>query len=248
MPRDEIDILAKDKVLSPIGGAQYLHENVIQDDAMEARPMPDVVLPHVHLGSAAGYAFKVYGDCGESTSWSDHDGNVEAWSLKRIYKQLWNRWFDRIEAQYIVPAALEGIRSKYPAGVISTIPATFTCRMNDAKHDFPTIESVLVRMPIDLIVKNVVIYSGRLTDPWYRLSNIDGMTWGEFRPNKVVESYPHGIKESIVAQKPMGTNCDCCSELGIVRMGRFGLWDRQVLLHHVPVQVENAVCAKLVHA
>lgn len=238
---DDIDILTKDRTPSTIGGAQYLHQPIFEGQE------PQGILQVVQLGGGEGYAYKVYGDSSESTSWSDNHQVVTAWGLRTTYKRLYEEWIDRI---IVSPSIdwhfLDGIRSDYK-DVISTIPASAWC--GDESHSFPTTEAVLVPMVPPLYLKDTIVYSGRLEDQWHRCSNIFGHSWAEFSPERASAAYNEELpKEHLMSNKPMGTDCNCHARLQVLRAGRFGTWDRKILLHDVPEQVINALRTGALHA
>lgn len=233
---------------SVIGGAQYLHENVMN-------PMNVSPEGHVHflkMGRRDLYAQKVYDDATVDVSWDHYDGCVEAWALGPVYDHLWAYFEDKLIHDTFNGISLAGfVNTERYDMVFSSIPAHALC-MFPSHHQFPRVNIALVPWsPIK--VPNVVLYSGRVDDVWYRTSNIFGEQWSEFSGNFKAEYHdeimsPEGEDDEreflpiTRGFKPMGTNCDCHKD--VVRIGRFGLWDRKILLHHVPAQVRAALDAR----
>lgn len=233
----EIDIISTAKVESVIGGAQFLHEPIFGDSE------PEGELGIVHLGDGAGYAEKVYGDAATETSWQDHEQTVVAWGLRTTYRRLWSEWSDRIQIETVDGHVVQSIREDYTA-VISTIPAEATCR--NVAHSFPVSKALLVPLPLKLWIDNIVVYSGRLEDRWHRVSNIFGHGWAEYKPDAAAHEWDEIPHNAIQSVKPMGSDCDCLTSSGIARAGRFGTWDRKVLLHDVVSQVKEQMAAGII--
>lgn len=233
--RRDIDIIAREKSQSIIGGAQYLHQPIFEDQE------PFGTLDVVQLGNSEGYAYKVYGDSSVPTSWSDHHQTVTAWNLNDTYNRLWNQWYSRISTEEVDAESVRELAGSHQyEKVISTIPADALC--GNPVHTFPTAQMLLIPCAPPLPIPDVIIYSGRLSDPWHRISNIFGHHWAEYTPERAGEAFlgdPHSNK--LCSVKPMGTDCDCCASLGVLRVGRFGTWDRKVLLHDVPAQVREGM-------
>lgn len=244
VPRDDIHIMGiGDK--SVIGGAQYLHEPVLFDGEE-----PDGEITFVKIGDRDGYARKVYNGADVSVSWDHYEGVVQAWALGATYDQLWELYKGCIiEAKFDAQSLTTLVSTGSYDQVFSSIPAQLVCYNPD--HGFPKARIALVRCsPIG--VDNLVMYSGRQEDQWYRTSRIFGEGWMEFGADaastaeymdmKVTEDFNED--EPVVMQthpgfKPLGTNCDC--HPSVTRIGRFGRWDKKMLLHHVPGQVREAM-------
>jgi hypothetical protein len=233
---------------SVIGGAQYLHENVMNPHNTK----PEDYISFLKMGRRDVYAQKVYGDQTVDVSWDHYEGTVEAWSLLPVYDTLWTYFEDKLIHDTFNGISLAGLvnTERYDM-VFSSIPQHALC-LFPSHHTFPRVKIALVPWS-PLKVPNTVLYSGRAADEWYRTSNIFGQQWSEFGGNFKAEYYdeimsPDGDDDEreflpiTRGFKPMGTNCDCHPE--VTRIGRFGLWDRKILLHHVPAQVRAALEAR----
>lgn len=226
---------------SVIGGAQYLHENIMNPHNTE----PEGYIDFVKMGERDVYAQKIYPEAATDVSWDHYEGRQAAWALGPVYDQLWNYFVDDLIHDTLNGLSLTMLEDTERYDMIfSSIPAHALCLWPE-HHGFPRVNIALVPWsPVK--VPNVVMYSGRKDDVWYRTSNIFGEAWTEFG-GKVQGEYndglidPDGVEVLPIRRgfKPMGTNCNCHPE--IVRIGRFGLWDRKVLLHHVPEQVLKAI-------
>src|SRR5262252_4848197 len=89
--------------------------------------------------------------------------------------------------------------------------------------------------------------AGRLDDyigfDWYRYSLINRYESWEYRDGQV----PFHVEKEAVpphhtvsyGEKPIWTTCDCNPE--IIRLGRFGQWDKNTFVHHSYEAVRNAL-------
>lgn len=253
---DHIRILSQDKKPSEIRGAQFLHRPIFGGEEK-----PDAVVSVARLGSAPGYAKKVYGDERMPTSFTNGEVEIDAWSLVRSYERLWEEFFPSIEEMTIeVRAFRELVESEEYDEIISTIPPQSYC--SNPVHEFKAVSILLSDEPLDdLIAENVILYSGRPEDSWYRMSNLFGEQGIEFGSegesfasdnindmpqSELVDDIMSAIwtRKSIrIGRKPMGTTCDCGfnpeGKPNLLRVGRFGAWDRKVLLHQVQSQVAS---------
>lgn len=228
VPRYEIQIFSDKKQKSVIGGAQYLHAPVYDEPA-------DFIVDTVQLGHAHLYAEKVYGDASIKTSWPAIRQMHKAWNLRKVYNRLWSDWSSKINTSIVDSPLLESLAEEYKQ-VFLGIPAYTVCK---CLASFPSMSYALVeKTPRDPWMDNIVIYNGRESDDWYRYSSIEGHQWMEFNE----QSCPSVLRAAaVMGLKPMGTECRCCEELDVVRIGRPATWDRKVLLHHVADQVRSAL-------
>lgn len=238
----EIDIFGDTKTgKSKIGGAQYLHA------PLDDRDEPDGEIDFVKLGEEEGYRSKIYPQGTTLTSWQNYDGIVPAWSLGKVYDKLWQTWGPNIQHRVFngmdLVAMLEA--TKYDL-VFSSIPLPALCVAPES-HGFPKVDIRLAQWtPLGNEIDNLVMYSGRECDTWYRTSRIFGEGWAEFG-SKAGEALVYdpcwmGKPKAVPllhGVKPLGT--DCCCFPHVHRIGRFGTWDRKLLLHHVPDQVRAAL-------
>jgi hypothetical protein len=118
-------------VKSQIGPATYLHKAIPDLTGAE----PDAMIRFVKLGTSRGYALKVYGSTGHSTSWSKfEEGEKPAWDLAKAYDSLWERYAESIVPMSITPPMVTEFLDDF-SGVISTIPADSLCV--EPSHSFP---------------------------------------------------------------------------------------------------------------
>lgn len=226
---------------SVVGGAQYLHEDIFHP----AYSDPEGFIEFLKMGERDVYAGKIYPQVETSVSWDNYEGAHAAWSLRPVYDQLWGVFEDLLVHDTLdgMSLAMLAETDRYDI-IFNSIPAQAVCL--DGMHGFPRVPISLVNYS-PIAVPNVVLYSGRSSDQWYRTSRIFGEGWTEFGgnfkaeyDNIMLDPEEEGNDLKIHRGfKPLGTNCDCHPD--VVRIGRFGLWDRKVLLHHVPDQVRAAL-------
>lgn len=255
---NSFDIISISDKQSEIKGAQFLHRPVFDLEYPETSVDPDGTISILKLGDGGGYADKVYGDTGMGTSFdrigmTGINGRIEidAWSLEKAYDRLWMVYRPSVNVREVTPDVFsELMDSGEYSHVISSIPPSAYC--DNPIHSFPSTKIILGE-PIDpLPIENAIVYSGRKIDPWYRMSSIFGFDGVEIglsgKDNKEQALEQHARlcwtskinTESIYGYKPMGTSCNCGfghPKTKLLRIGRFGTWDRRVLLHQVPSQV-----------
>lgn len=231
------------KLESPVWGAQYLHHPV--EGITGER---DGLLSYVKIGEESGYAKKVYGDPSVHTSWEHYGGTHEAWSLDLAYEKLRKLYWHQVVDTEITPESVSWFCDKYDI-VLSSVPANILCldrKYEHSLHDFHSEPIFLAPLSmINDVVDNVVIYSGREEDSWYRTSRIFGHSWTEY-PNRGVGSMLAAriglgaltratlsfdamrLKQGI---KPLFTDCDChITRSNFYRIGRFGKWQKKELV------------------
>jgi hypothetical protein len=201
------------KTRSNIGGAQYLHSRIVGLTSTEA----DGKVEFVKLGERDVYAEKIYGDLEAPTSWEEFDDGIhEVWNLQAAYQRLWN-WYHEFIVDVSVTAQMALDLLTAHDLVLSTIPPTAYC-MNP-EHQF-------IRQRVWITEEQncgemVILYSGDPEVAWYRASNLWGHTYTEY-------AYYPG-QPAVKVNKPLRTDCNCYS--GIVRLGRYGRWEKRQLSH-----------------
>lgn len=238
----DIEIVTDKKEKSKISGAQFLHKPIIGDPLK-----PDGFIDILRVGFADAYANKVYGDSLKPTSFTGYSGDpILAWSLQQQYDRLWSEYDQNIQQCTATPEVMNAwLDSDEYDVIISTVPPQAYC--SNPVHTFPY-APILLGEPVDpLPLDNCILYNGRPDDPWYRMSSIFGHTgielgqYGKVEGEKAEEQLAEALRlvwesQPVRGKKPLGTNCDCGTNRGtkLVRAGRFGTWDRRVLLHNVP--------------
>ncbi|HEX4502155.1 MAG TPA: hypothetical protein VH187_13545 [Scandinavium sp.] len=230
--------IISNKRKSSMLGAQYMHRAIPELDLN-----PPVKLSYVLQGNVDDYRAKVYGDdADESITVSPElfQGYHEAWSIRQAYNQLWKRYQamitdDIIDQEYLLHAV-----NSYDA-TISTIPAKQLCYQRE-RHMFTSVKvwidntwrgGDVERNKDRYGTRHVVLCNGQSFDEdhpsqtgWYRTSIIYDHANTEWASDAINIFMPHGVMPVI---KPLQTNCDCWP--GIVRAGRYGLWQKGILSH-----------------
>jgi hypothetical protein len=238
-PAANIHILSI-KRKSALYGAQYLHAPIPgytdEDNFIDVN--------YQMKGDPSDYRRKVYGPTWDgSVSPEDLEETHKGWDLRETYERLWEDYGTDIYNVNIDPAGLRWIvDGKTDWGnfdlIISSLYASSICP--DSHHfksmairaagDAPEIG---VSLPYTNCPENTVICNGEDHPSWYRMSNIFG--------RRTVE-WPHDIMPPIhhaEVLKPLGTNCDCWP--GVLRVGRYGRWEKGVLTHDAYFDVLEAL-------
>lgn len=213
------------KIKSSIPGAVFLHEPILGLTA----PTPEDVVRFIKHGTKEGYAAKVYGKWDADCSWDlFSEGERPAWSMFDLYNKLWNVFEAIIEDSIInVEKMHEIMRAKFDV-IVSTIPAPFICYNND--HIFDSQGIYVLDKTADPSLDNGIVYNGSFTDHWYRTSKL----FGSEATESATPFESNFIKDLKAKQssgyKPLWTNCNCYPEVD--RIGRFGRWEKGILVHH----------------
>lgn len=222
---------------SPLWGAQYLHA-----------PIPGIYLPdpirvkYTLRGESETYRQRVYGrEWDGAVSADELDEEHDGWDIRAAYRSLWESYSDFIAAREVRPHDVPGIVESMDL-VINTIPLPQLClaghqfkgRAIWAAGDAPEIG---IKIPY-ICPPDTVILNGesRADGPsWYRTSNVFGYKTVEW-PGDIPKP---PVKTVASVTKPLRTNCDC--HPGMLRAGRYGSWDKGVLVHQVFDWVREAV-------
>jgi len=213
-------------------GAMYLHEPIYEVSPTE----PDMEITVVKMGTRKGYAMNVYGSPDAEVSWDKfEDGPTPAWDLAAAYDKLWEMYEGIVCHKPLTMPVIRGIEILYDR-VFSTIPAKSLCEVWE--HEFVGLPIWVLHGPTDEPSNANIMYYNGLPQTglgtWYRYSLIRGYQSWEYSP-KLIPRYIEGqptMKGLRVVDgfKPLYTDCDCHPR--IVRLGRFGKWDKHVFTHH----------------
>lgn len=209
---------------SHLNGAQYLH-----------RPIPGLSAPadqskvsYQLRGTVDEYRLKVYGPRPVTVSVETLIGEHTAWDIRTAYDTAWALYSSAITAGFVTSRQAWELVDEYDL-VISTIPATSLCA-DRYFHQFPS-SSVRVagdapglgiRCPIE-VDEGTIVCNGLASPSWYRAANVFG--------HRTVEWPSHDVfHDAALIRKPISTNCDCGGKK-VLRLGRFGTWDKKELAH-----------------
>jgi hypothetical protein len=234
-------VIFSKKQKSPMEGAQYMHVEI-----PDIHLPPPGVIQYMLVGSIEAYRQKVYGsgDPDFVVSPEQYLGSHKCWDLRMTYAHLWERWGRRVVNMRITQDSLAKLTNSYEM-VISTIPANVLC-IDPSMHRFDYIPVWIDNTwsgptPAEAqelwgIGDNLVICNGHEPSDdvektgWYRTSHIYGHMNTEWAQEKYV---PHGRSVAPAhvwrVRKPISTDCDCWPT--IIRVGRYGLWQKGVLTH-----------------
>lgn len=204
-------------------GAQYLHKPI-----PGVTPEKAVTIDYILKGTEKAYRAKVYGpDYKGETSPSEFEGRHQAWDIRAAYDGLWERYEHRVCGADITPGWLVGTLPSGFDHIINTIPMPQLCVKG---HTFAG-QDVWIMGDSDkqvvpvLVAANTVVCNGEDAPSWYRASNIFGYKTVEW-PNHVNKP-PLPVAK---VTKPLFNNCTCWPNM--VRLGRFGMWRKGLLVHH----------------
>lgn len=209
-------------------GAVHLHDHIPGLTTGE----PEYRITYSKIGNAEGYARKVYGSSDAPCSFRKFpEGERDSWSMRAMYDKLWATYGDNISDISINDDIAAAMIREYDL-VISTIPAQTLCQ--NPFHGFSSAKVWFGdKLPSDMaesMPENFVLFNGHEAWDWYRASRIDGFD--------SIESTVHfpGAYSGI---KP--TTNDCCCFPEIARVGRFGRWEKGILVHHAFKQAQEAI-------
>ena len=216
---------------SPMFGAQYLHKSILNLS-------PPITVGHHFQGTVDGYRRKVYGDSWVGTvSPQEFVGIQPAWSIREEYVELWKRYGGQVVEFFASPQLLVEITPMLVNDyehVFSTVPRNTICRNPSHKFDSQTIWAVgdapeLGReCPIPCF-DNTIVCDGTSDVGWYRLARVFGHTTAEWPGGEGKRKPP--IEGASQVTKPLWTDCNCHGYMH--HMGRYGAWQKGVLVHHV---------------
>jgi hypothetical protein len=224
----DVSIISDNPQPSTMFGAQYLHAPIPK--ATDGSPR--VYVNYVLQGTNNGYKRKVYGALGRDLV-SSPDAlaeNHSAWDIRYTYNRLWEMYGDRVTKGYIDGHNIDSIKGKWDV-IISSIPKISLCSSGFACN-FKSVEvwasgeapewgkHIDINCP-----DNTVICNGRDLPTWYRVSNIYGrktIEWG-FAEGVGLEE----TNGAALVRKPISNDCECHPE--ILRVGRYGKWQKGVL-------------------
>jgi hypothetical protein len=223
---------------SRLGGAQFLHRALPEVCTEE----PEFTITYRVHGDEAGYRKKVYGDQpAPFVSFKNvHDGQEEGvWSLQRAYDQMLEGFQENIAGN-----ATEAINGHWFEQrqddfllVINSIPRFHLCL--DMSHQFTSQAIYINTDPPTWIPDNEIVYNGDPSPAWYRASRINGA--GGIEYSDQVQRPPGS--DLMYVTKPIANNCTC--HAGVVHVGRFGKWQKGILVHEAFVDAWKACDALL---
>jgi hypothetical protein len=203
-------------IKSRVGAATYLHSPIPDITG----PIPDGWVTFSKIGTASGYAYKVYGDRLRRTSWDKFEGRHPAWDLRMAYAVLWERYAGKIVGMRVTPSLIKEFVDTHPI-VISSIPPSNYCE--NPSHEFPQRPIWSIPDADSHIGENEIRYDGTV-----------GTVGGRYRSSRLFghasTEYAEPVPSATEGFKVLPTTCDCQPD--ILRVGRFGEWMPGVLVDH----------------
>lgn len=211
-------VIFSKKVKSEIPGSQYFHEPVpgVTD------VYPENTVQYIRMGTAEGYAKKVYGDPARPCGWEHYMNMYPSWHVPKAYDRLWDRFESRVKDITITEEDLEALVAP-DNPIITTLPAWTICLKRDEGHVFEGPPYWIKPLPVPPLDagRDIFIYNGLEQDFWYR--------WSIIGDRCAVESTTP-MEGAIQGIKAVTTNCDCWPT--VTRAGRWAQWKHGVLLNH----------------
>lgn len=236
-----VTILSAERRPSQLYGCQYLHAPIPGVTTLDEY----VTVRYSLLGPVEDYRRKVYGpEYDGSTSPDDIEETHHAWDLRRTYQRLWARWEREVASIGQVDGNMAaGFMPDFLSGggiVFNTMPRKALCRspkhIFDAQMVWAMGDAPDQRIPVHPPEDNMVVCSGDPDVGWYRVSSVYGYGTVEW-PWRDGRKPPFEGVAPVV--KPLGTDCTCLPDVHYV--GRYGRWQKGVLVHHVWEDVTKAL-------
>lgn len=226
---------------SEMFGAQYLHKPIPGLSTSDP-----ITIDYRLQGTADGYRDKVYsGQDVESVSPESLVGQHQAWDIREAYYKAWAMYSSLIiDVQSIDPRWVRNeLVWRQHHVVMSSIPAKSLCY--DRTHEFNSTHVLAMgdapergRWVPDWFEcpESTVICNGDPQVAWYRQSRIYGYGTVEWPASAILnEDHPAARVE-----KPISTDCDCFG-YSIVRLGRYGKWQKGYLSHQAYFETLEAL-------
>lgn len=236
--RSEIRIYSKVRK-SHLYGAQYMGAPI--PGIQMGRP---TVLTYSLRGTIDQYRNKVYGHTFKGiVSPQDFMGVHQAWDIRAMYDWLWQEYESLMRnVEDINPGWIVGDLPTEYKTIFSSIPKDKLCFNKDihkfpgqriwAMGDAPGIQDVAVQSE-----PNSIVCDGTDIVAWYRMSNVFGYRTIEWADTGVTRP-----RVAVAVVKPIHNNCDCWRGR-LIPIGRYGRWEKGVLVHSVFEQVSDALSA-----
>jgi hypothetical protein len=225
-------VFSKEAIKSPNARATFLQAPIPDLTSQE----PDSTVRIGTIGSAEGYAQKVYGDPSRRTSWSRYSQERErgAWALAPVYDDLWDLYQGSVREVEVTYGIASAIKEDHRL-VINTAPLPSLC---EGSCYFPRRDIWVLDWVPQMTERrlqgyeNFMVYNGHWQYGWSRASRLFGVDATEF---------PHEVPGASKGIKVLPGRCDC--HPGIVRTGRWGTWQPGVLVHNAFYTAQEAVRA-----
>jgi hypothetical protein len=219
---------------SDLYGCQYLHAYIPGIGMMKDGWRP---VKYQLEGPTDGYRRKVYGDSWSGSVSPDEFGPEEdhrAWDLRHAYNNLWEVWGHQVIPTEMNAVNVQSFFGDPGAITLSTLPVPTLCRDME-NHKFSSraiwamgsrgLNQAQYRLPY-IAPDDTVQCNGWRDTAWYRAATVFGYSTLE---------WPGGRKPPIAGvvrvSKPLSTDCTCWQGPRAHRLGRFGKWEKGVLVH-----------------
>lgn len=217
------------KKKSELYGCQYLHA------AIPGLTLDFERVSYRLIGGIDGYRKKVYGD-EEDVAVSPEllDEQHTAYDIRQAYDQLWKLYEPAVTDYFFSAGSWQLLDRRLQADgtnlVFSSLPAPVLCRDSDCTFTSHEIWAAGDAPPLGrwaplpaTVPSRTIVCNGDPAVEWYRASHVFGHGTVEW-PESVQP--PRGASR---VQKPVRTSCRC--NPAVIRVGRYGKWQKGVLAH-----------------
>lgn len=225
---------------SVIYGAQWLQ---VPLDGLTLQK-PDGYVEFKLYGDPVVYEQKVFGQqAHDGHGWTAHveEPVKPAWDLRRLYDDLWRRMEHCVVDTELDAEEMRRLHESDWDVIFNCVPLWNLCGWYKERDGFAiephTFDKYKVRIAPQHDAAfgepNVVIYNGATEDEWFRSSVIFGVDGGKEYPVTA------RVQDAKMVRKPQRTDCDCWPN--VRRVGRYGAWDMNRLVHDGYEQVLEAL-------
>jgi hypothetical protein len=220
---------------SHLYGAQYLHAPI---PGMTA--LPPVQVHYELWGHTEDYRRKVYGGQHRgSVSPEDLAETHAAWDIRQTYDALWSAYGSYVISADVSSEVLVATLVDNSDVVINTVPLPVLCRVPAHVFHSRTVyaigDSPTQQCPVRQAGPQSIICNALREPSWYRNANVYGYVTAEWPMRAPLDNI-------VEVTKPLETNCDCWP--GVVRLGRYGRWQKGILSHTAFSMTTNMLALK----
>jgi hypothetical protein len=220
---------------SALPGAQYLHSPFVLPGG---RHIDHCEITYVKRGTPEGYARKIYGPDFDpaQTSWNKFPaGVIRGWPLREVYEMLHEFVQNYIHVTMVTRHDIIEMEQDYDL-IFNSAPAPLFA-MDGAEPKFEKVWVVIKDSGIR-DARNIIVYEGESSKAHYRYSMLEGVESWEYP--ETFFGLAHCPAEAVEVRKPLSINKPPMSTR-IVPIGRYGRWEKGVLVDSVFNQVSRIV-------
>lgn len=240
----DVTLMARKLQRSAMHGAQYLHEPI---PGTIGAMTPGEQVSYNLLGTSEGYRTRVYDGTlpdGMAVSADSLVGTASCWDIRAAYQEAWHDTTGSCEfvEHNATPSSIVALAGQYDL-VLSTVPAPSLCKRGctfASQEIWAAGEAPEIGIRLSYNCDGMSVFCNGLSakdgPSWYRISNMY---------NRKTVEWPGGadkppIPSAARVHKPLFNNCMCLPP-NVIRIGRYGAWQKGILAHHAYSQAEATV-------